>query len=155
MMGAHLTLTLTLTLSQSLSLTLALALTLTVTRHGHVLPPRHRRRPAAARGHVRHVCIYDSYAHGDDLPPPVAMCAYAYTYTCAPRLLTTRLQPYPREAATLSTRGCNPIHERLRPCAQEAATLLPHAHACALGASWRWSLRRRGRRARPRAARRP
>ena len=38
------------------------------------------------------------------------------------------LQPYAPEAATLRTRGCNPMHQRLQPYAPEAAT--PRTRGC-------------------------
>ena len=37
-------------------------------RSGHLLPPRHRRRPAAARAHVRRYATYSMHAHPRSSP---------------------------------------------------------------------------------------
>ena len=80
----------------------------------------------ATYAYMTHMHMVTSCRHPSSCAPCLCLCICLYIYLCAtsaPRLLTTRLQPYPREAATLSTRGCNPIHKRLQPYPREAATL--------------------------------
>ena len=118
-------------------------------RSGHLLPPRHRRRPAAARAHVRRYATYSMHAHPRSSP-----------FWSSP-------QAYRLEAATLPIRGCSACAARVRMRVSDTLQQYAAPDACSVrapctalslsmlsprvGASWRSSPRRRGRCGRPRA----
>ena len=107
-------------------------------RSGHLLPPRHRRRPAAARAHVRRYATYSMHAHPRSSPfgfwsSPQAYRLEAATLEAAARAhARVRLQQYAAPDACSVRAPCTVLSPRV-------------------GASWRSSPRRRGRCGRPRA----